>query len=177
MSKYVGIKAHKELYRFYKIMCYSCIVFKINFMYTSLIMNSEAIMREFVSRPKINRLPLPPARVSFNYTNILDDKIVKSSLGIAAAFAVLLIIYQYVSELFVTTSPPADDKYLLELVNSSMEPVRASESTLYFRDSDGFIVGNIIRIASESEKTIPDKVYSTSGATTESELLSILSKY
>lgn len=150
-------------------------------MYTSLIMNSEAIMHEFVSRPKINRLPFEPVRSNFNFARLLDGEIIKWSLLGMVPLVLLFIIYQYIDSLLVRPSSPMDDDRLMELINAPADPVniaKASDSTLYFRDSEGVIVGNMIRIASESEKMIPDKVYNSNGnVSTESELLSILSKY
>lgn len=161
-------------------MCYSNIVFKINFMYTSLIMNSEAIMQEFVSRPKINRLPFAPARSGFNFAGILDADFIKWSLLGLIPLVILLVVYQYIASLLVSHDLPIDDNRLLELVNSpadSVDIAKPSDSTLYFRDSEGVIVGNMISIASESERMIPDKISRDGNVTTESELLSILSKY
>lgn len=143
-------------------------------------MNSEAIMHEFVSRPKINRLPFESPRSSFNFAGALGDEIIKWSLLGGLALAILFVIYQYGSDFLTRPSQNLDDARLMEVVNFSADIAKSGDSTLYFRDSDGVIVGNMMKIASESEKMIPDKVYGNSGnanATTESELLSILSKY
>jgi hypothetical protein len=144
-------------------------------------MNSEAIMHEFVSRPKVNRLPFEPARSNFDFSYILDKDIIKWALLGMSSLVLLFVVYQYINSLLVRPSSHIDDARLMELINAPADPVniaKPSDSTLYFRDSEGVIVGNMIRIASESEKMIPDKVYNSNGnVSTESELLSILSKY
>lgn len=143
-------------------------------------MNSEAIMHEFVSRPKINRLPFEPARSNFNFASLLDGEIIRWPLAGVASLVLLFIIYQYGSDILTKPAPHPDDDKLIEAVDSPADTIKSGSSTLYFRDNDGVIVGDMVKIASESEKTIPDKVYgnsSNSNATTESELLSILSKY
>lgn len=142
-------------------------------MYTSLIMNSEAIMHEFVSRPKVNRLPLPPTH---SYSNILDADVIKWSLWLLGSLALFFIVYQYSSGLIMRKAPIADDARLMEVVDSYADIAKPSDSTLYFRDSNGYIMGSMVSITTESAKITPSRVYNND-TSTESELLSILSKY
>ena len=140
-------------------------------------MNSEALIHEFAPKPKINRLPsLPPTSSQPNF-NMFDGNIIKWSLWLFLPLALIFVIYQYSSGLSVVSRVSPDDARLLELVNSSEDVAKFNDSTLYFRDNEGIIVGDMVKIASESEKMIPNKIQGDGSRPTEHDLLSILSKY
>ena len=141
-------------------------------------MNSEALIHEFAPKPKINRLPsLPPTRVESNYSNMFDGNVIKWAAWLFLPLALIFVIYQYSSGLSVVSKVSPDDARLLELINSSEDVAKFNDSTLYFRDNEGIIVGDMVKIASESEKMIPNKIHGDGSRPAEHDLLSILSKY
>lgn len=140
-------------------------------------MNKEAIIHEFVSKPKVNRLPLPPARDQGEGLSVADGNIVKWSALLFVVLVSIFAVYQYSTDLSRISVTSPDKPRLAAFNNSSDDIIKHDDSTLYFRDNEGIIVGNMIKIASESEKMIPNKISSDGGRPIERELLSILSKY
>lgn len=140
-------------------------------------MNKEAIIHEFVSKPKVNRLPLPPARDQGEVLSAADGSIVKWSALLFIVLVSIFVIYQYSTDLSNVSTPSSEKPHLVTFNSLPDDVIKHDDSTLYFRDNEGIIVGNMIKIASESEKMIPNKISSDGGRPTERELLSILSKY
>ncbi len=145
-------------------------------------MNSEAFIDgEFFSRPKINRLPPPPAYKTSNNEISSDNYIIWRSIyafGIIALLIIIFIIYQYNSSgLSQNTVITSDDARLMKLVNSSDDIIEISDSGIYFKDNGGVIVGQMVKIAPTLEKNIKNTTVNYDDADTGRELLAILSKY
>jgi hypothetical protein len=142
-------------------------------------MNMKVTMDDFVSKPKVNRSPFSSARSQGGEFNF-DNYIVWRSL-LAFVVAALLIVafvgYKYgmVSSEVSTLSP--DDMRLMALINSSGDVAKNSNSSIYFNDDDGVIVGQMVRVDSESKKTTPDNSAVIVTEPTKSDLLVILSKH
>ncbi len=146
-------------------------------MYTLLVMNSEALMHEISPRPKVNRLPLPPARNQSELSISSSTYMARGGVLLFGALVLMFATYQYGIGSSATAprtqdvDQPAEAANLFDIVN------KHEDSTLYFRDNEGVIVGSMVKIASESEKMIPNKIVSGGDRPTERELLTILSKY
>lgn len=145
-------------------------------------MNREVIMTEFVPKPKVNRLPPSPACADAVASS--DDSVIQNSLWVfgmlMVAFLGIIAYYQYddntVSRHAAVVS--SDDRRLMELVNSIDDNGRQGSSKVYIKDNEGIIIGQMVKIASESERVIPDKVaLDENNRPAEGELLAILSKY
>jgi hypothetical protein len=142
-------------------------------------MNMKVTMDDFVSKPKVNRSPFSSARSQGGEFNF-DNYIVWRSL-LAFVVAALLIVafvgYKYgmVSSEVSTLSP--DDMRLMALINSSGDVAKNSNSSIYFNDDEGVIVGQMVRVDSESKKTTPDNSAVIVTEPTKSDLLVILSKH
>lgn len=149
-------------------------------MYTVPYMNREAIMYEFASKPKINRLPLPQPHPQERNEYVSDDRVIWWSMWSFSSFALLILVligYQYSVGLSDKAVISPDDVRLMALVNSVDDITKREDSSVYFKDHEGIIVGQMVKIASESEEMIPDKLVNSGDKPTERELLAILSKY
>lgn len=153
---------------------HSYIVFKINCIYTLLVMNREAIMQDFAPRPKVNRLPLPPAGNSKKIHGV-DPAIIRQLALFFIVIAAIFGVYHY--NIGLQKAPTPDDIHLFDLVNASGDTtVRQDDSQLYFRDSGGIIVGSMINIDPASEK-MRAKANVDHEQKVGNDLLAILSKY
>lgn len=151
-----------------------------NCIYTLIIMNMEAFMNDFASKPKINRLPLPIAQDREAGGSSSDSYVIWSSLGSFALLSVLVlifIVYQYGIGLSEVAKVSADDVHLMSLVNSTDENSKRDGSSLYFKDEGGVLVGQTVKIASGSEVAVSNTANGNDDKATGQGLLAILSKY
>ncbi len=131
-------------------------------------------MQDFAPRPKINRLPLPPAGNS-KKLHMVDLAIIRQAALFLIVIAVIFGVYHY--NLGLQKTPTPDDTHLFDLVNASGDTtVRQDESQLYFRDSEGIIVGSMIKINPATEK-MRAKASIDPEQKVGNDLLAILSKY
>lgn len=153
-------------------------------MYNARIMNSEALIDDFIPRPKINRLP------SF----IAEEKIAENSevsvvtsgdtfgsgflniwtVALLAVMVLLFLSYRNYNE-------SMDRERLISLVNSTDDMVKVNSSTLYFKDNNGAIAGQMVRVAPESENIIINTINNNMTNSTDDadgrELLTIVGKH
>ena len=144
-------------------------------------MNSEAFIdKEIAPRPKINRLPLLPARECSENEKVSDNYIIRQSVYSFGAVALLILFfigYQYRIGLSEVALIPPDDGRLMSLVDSSGDVIKTDNLELYFKDSNGMMVGQMVKIASESEKTTPNQTVNNNDPATGRDLLVIVSKH
>ena len=122
-------------------------------------MNSEAFINtDIAPRPKINRLPLASAydksNIFLKKKEFIDNYSVWRYVyffGAVALLVVFLIIYKYSAGVRVAVVSP-DDAHLMSLIESSDDAPKAENSELYFKDSGGVIVGQMVNIAAGLEK-------------------------
>lgn len=137
-------------------------------------------MQEFISnsRPKINRLP--PSSIQGDFVEVADGRIIWRSLWLFVSLVVIFlgfVIYQRGGGSVSVADVSPDDRRLLELVNSYGDNVRKGDSEIYIKDGGEVIVGQMVRIASESGKIMPVNAVAENGKANEGELLAILSKH
>lgn len=137
-------------------------------------MNSEAFMDEFVSKPKIGRLPPSIVQETETGKSAFDSMAMKWLL-----LAFVLSIVLFAGYRFVNFS--GDDARLLALITSTDDVIKAKNPALYFKDSEGVIAGQMVKITPEQANALEP----ASGAqapvvrdkAAEKELLSILGKH
>lgn len=141
-------------------------------------------MHEFVSKPKINRLPLPATHAQTYDAYMSDNYIIWRSMWVFAVLAVLILIfmgYQYSAGSSKTAVIPADDARLMALVNAEGDVAQKNQknnSSLYINDNGEVIVGQVVKIAPESEKKTASNSERIAYNKSEGhDLLTILSKH
>ena len=139
-------------------------------MYNTRIMNSEAIIDDFISKPKIGRLPPSLAQDSSINKHGMDNVAIKTSFIGIALLAVIYMLYSF-------SANYSDSARLLALVNSTDKIIKPKSAPMYFRDSDGTIAGQMVKIAPVISKDNP--ATAEGGLTdrrSDRELLSIVTK-
>ena len=135
-------------------------------------MNSEAFMDEFVSKPKIGRLPPSIVQDSASGKSAFDNALIRWLL-------LAFILSMVVGTIYRISTYSEDDSRLLALISSTDDVIRAKNPELYFKDEDGAIAGRMVKISPEtpnppvvsgSEPIVRDKA-------AEKELIGIVGKY
>lgn len=156
---------------------YSYIVFYVNCIYTLVVMNREALIHEFASRPKVYRLPFAAEQEMDAANMAINYDLIKQFMWLLLAVVLVFAIYRYNTGLTDKDVLSPDDARLLALINSSDDIRKSNGSTLYFRDNEGIIVGSMVKIEADSGKAVAIQNSTDPSRNTERGLLAILSKY
>lgn len=151
-------------------------------------MNTESTITEFVSRPKVHRLPfLSSAMIDKNTVDKANlRRNYKSSIVVISGIAIFVVafsFYQYKIHIDnrnvqLLANFNNDDEAKLALLLNANEPASngTSDSSVYINESDGVIIGNFIqfhRDDADIETASSSKVENKSGH----DLMSILNKF
>ncbi len=139
---------------------------------------------DYIVRPKVSRLPFLPAEEQHIEEKEFDGNVIWRSIyafGVVSLFTIAFVAYNYEAGSSRKAVMSADDARLEALVNSSDDVINISNSALYFKDSSGVIVGQMVSMEPRAEKTqsgnTSDVVAVGSDAAVNYDLLAILSKH